>query len=137
MSFNFTEKGNKTYRSWKKWTEGDVLIGKFLSQYEDNYGNPGYDVQVIECDFSEEGDILEEGKIIGINSCGGLNYKMEEVPLGSVIRVEYDGTDFMDKGPMKGKEFHKVNLGVDESTANSTQKVEKQVEESSEENFDL
>lgn len=136
MSFKFNKIGSRSYRSWKKWSEGDYLIGKFKKQYEDQFGNPGYEVAVIETDFAEEGDNLNEGDILGLNSCGGLNYKMEEVPENAVIKVEYMGTDVMEKGPMKGKEFHKVELSVDETTVEQVSRVEASVE-AEDENLDL
>lgn len=132
-NFNFRQVGGaRVYRSWKNWEEGDTLIGKFQKQFEDNYGNPGYEVEVIETDF-HNGENIEQGKVIGLNSCGSLNYKMEEVQLGSVIRVEYNGTDIGEKGPYKGKEFHDVSLDVDDTTVVATATP---VEES-EESYDL
>jgi glycosyltransferase involved in cell wall biosynthesis len=52
MSYNFrTVMGQSSYRSWKKWDIGDYLVGKFLSEAEDNFGNPSYKVEVIEAGF--------------------------------------------------------------------------------------
>jgi len=117
MGFNFRNKGGRTYRSWKQWSEGDFIIGTYQESYEDQFGNECYEVKIIETDFAEEKDNLDEGVTLGVNSCGALKNKFKDVPVGSTVRIEFLGTGVVEKGPMKGKDFNNVGLGVDESTA--------------------
>ena len=138
MSFKFRKVGGRTYRSWTKWSEGDVLIAKYTESYEDQFGNTCYEVQVIESDFSNEEENLDEGALLGVNSCGSLNNKMKGVEIGSVLRIEYAGKGKIDKGPMAGKSFHNVNLGVDATTAGATPIASKIDEEDTKgEDYDL
>jgi len=36
--------GSRKYRSWKKFAEGDYFIGKLIKDYEDQFGNVGYEI---------------------------------------------------------------------------------------------
>lgn len=102
--------GSKTYRPWKQWDVGEYVVGKYLELGEDNFGNPSYSVEVMETNVES----FKEGTTVGINSCGGLNLAMEKICTGTVIRLEYEGTDVMEKGKFKGKEFHIVGVAVAE-----------------------
>jgi len=130
--FNFKQsKGARKFLTWKKWSEGDYLIGTFKQQLTDQFGNPSYTVEVIETSL----DKVEEGDLFGLNSNGALNYKMEDVIVGSVIRVEYEGEDILDnpKSPFNGKTYHKVDLQIDESSINA-QEI-KEVQDEMEEDY--
>lgn len=127
-SFNFRKIGGRVYRSWKLWEEGDEIIAKYIQPYEDQFGNTCHEVEIIESDFHDKD--LEEGVILGLNSCGGLNHKLEDVVKGTTVRVEYEGEDVIEKGKMKGKMFHKVAVSIDDSTADHSAAVkQKPVEE--------
>ncbi len=108
--------GSKTYRPWKEWEVGEYLVGKYLELCEDSYGNPSYSIEAMESNVES----LKEGTTIGINSCGGLNLAMEKIATGSIIRLEYEGTDVMEKGKFKGKDFHMVGVAVAEDDAEVT-----------------
>ena len=104
--FNFRQiGGSRVYKAWKEWKEGDFVVGKFTSQYTDNYGNPGYELEVIDSSFD-----IQEGKIMGINSCGSLNYKMSDVSIGDTIKIQFEGEDVIEKGKYKGKTFNNVSV---------------------------
>lgn len=110
--FQFRQvKGSKVYKGWKDWLEGDVLIGVFKGTYVDKFKKTGYDIEVIETQF-QEGEDLNAGTILGLNAMGSLDYKMEDVEEGSVIRLEYTGKTLLEKGPYAGKEAHTVSLAV-------------------------
>ena len=137
--FNFRQIGGaRSYRGWKNWEVGDTLTGKFIKKFEDQFGNPGYEIEVIETDF-QDGKNIEEGKVMGLNSCGSLNYKMDDVDPGSVIQIEYNGNDgVVEKGPMKGKNFHDVNLSVaDDNMVESAVAAQKTLEPAETEEYDL
>lgn len=114
MTRSFRKIGGRKYLSWAKWEEGQFLIAKFVKQFEDNYGNPGYEVVVIESDVPD----WNENDIVGLNSSGSLNYKMQEVLPGTVVQFTYEGKDTLNKPGHKfnGKEFHVVDVQVDEDS---------------------
>jgi hypothetical protein len=113
VGFTFKRvKGSSKYLAWKLWEQEDYLIGKFEGQSEDKFGNPSYRTTVIESSLED----VNEGDTFTLNSNGSLNYKMEDITVGSVIRVEYQGKELLDnpKSPFDGKEFHKVELELAE-----------------------
>jgi hypothetical protein len=112
MSYNFkTVMGSTSYRPWKNWEESDYLVGKYVSQTEDNYGKPNYKVEVIEAGFST-GEAPKAGTMFTFNSSGSLNKAMDEVQEGDIIKVIYKGEDTISKGKYKGKAFHSMEVLV-------------------------
>lgn len=118
-------KGQRVYKKWKEWEEGEYVIGKLIGTYIDKFKNTCYEVEVIESDVEE----FEEGKVAGLNSCGSLNYKMEDVLIGSTVRVEYTGTTVLDKGDFEGTEAHTVDVSIDESTVPEEQEEQEEEDE--------
>lgn len=108
-------KGKRNYRKWADWSEGDVLICSLNGTYEDKFRNTCYEVEVIECQFDDEDAEWSEGTIVGLNSMGSLHYKLEDVPQGSVLRIEYTGKIMLEEGPYEGKEAHTCEVGIDTS----------------------
>ena len=108
--------GGRAYRGWKDWSEGDYIIAKFLAEYEDNYEKPGYEMEIIECEFEKESSIWKPGTIVGLNSSGSLNHKMKEIEVGDIVKIEYGGKDVLQKGKYKDKDFHVVNLWLMEES---------------------
>ena len=115
-------KGSRSYLGWAKWEEGEYITGKFIKQTEDRFGNPSYDVEIIEtnltCKAATGGKVVEhefkEGEMFAMNSNGSLNYRMEDVAEGDIIRVEYQGTTTIEseKSAFKGKECHQVDVQI-------------------------
>ena len=103
--------GNRVFKPWKEWNEGEYVSGKYLSQSEDKFGNPNYAVRIGETNI--EG--LEVGETLVLNSNGSLNYKMEEVEVGAEILAEYTGMMKLEKGAFTGKDCHTVKLLVAEA----------------------
>lgn len=75
--------GQRKYRSWKQWEEGDYIICRVLSEYQDDYGHTGYEVSVLEAEFASPEYELKDGTgtintgdVMGINHAGSLAYKM-------------------------------------------------------------
>ncbi len=101
-------KGERIYKKWNEWEVEDFVVGKLIEVGEDQYKKANYIVEVIET--SLEG--VEVGKNLCLNSNGSLDYRMEDVEIGTIIRVEYEGEGVMEKGPYKGKKFHKVDLQI-------------------------
>jgi len=112
MSYNFrTVMGQSSYRQWKKWSEGDYLVGRYVSQFEDQFGKPNYKVEVIEAQF-DDGTSPKAGSVFTFNSSGALNKAMEEISEGDVIKVIYKGEEIISKGKYKGKAFHSMEVLV-------------------------
>ena len=112
MSYNFrTVMGQSSYKAWKNWSEGDFLVGKYISQSEDSFGNPNYKVEVIEAQF-EDGTTPKPASVFTFNSSGTLKKAMEEVNAGDIIKVIYKGEDVVSKGKFKGKKFHSMEVLV-------------------------
>jgi hypothetical protein len=110
--FQFRQvKGAKRYKAWKEWLEGDIVIGVFKDTYIDKYKKNGYTIEIIETQF-QEGEDLPAGTMLGLNGMGSLDYKMEDVEIGSVVRIEYTGKTVLEKGPYEGKEAHTVSVAV-------------------------
>jgi hypothetical protein len=119
--------GIKKYRSWKLWNVGDFIIGTFQGSYTDNFGKPGYTVEIEECSFENKEEVLEEGTLIGLNNCRGLSYRFEQchpgtdtriIQVGTKVRIEYQGMDKVSnkKSAFFGKDCHQVSVQVDEET---------------------
>ena len=106
----FVERGGSVnYKPWKEWKEDDFVVGEYVNQKTDKFGKPSYTLRVIDSNIE-----LQEGSSLALNSCGSLNYKMEQVAEGAIVKVVYTGTGVVEKGQMKGKDFHKVDLFVGE-----------------------
>jgi len=55
-------------------------------------------------------------------SCGALKYSLEQgkLKVGNMYKIVYDGKGTMEKGPMKGKDFHKIQVWEDDSALEKT-----------------
>lgn len=112
MSYSFrTVMGQSSYRAWKNWAAGDYLVGKYVSESVDSFGNPNYKVEVIEAKFEDDKQ-PKAGASFSFNSSGTLKKAMEEVSVGDVIKVIYKGEDVVSKGKFKGKKFHSMEVLV-------------------------
>lgn len=112
MSYNFrTVMGQSSYKAWKNWSEGDYLVGKYISQSEDQFGNPNYKVEVIEAQF-DDGTTPKPASVFTFNSSGTLKKAMDEVSVGDIVKVIYKGEDVVSKGKFKGKKFHSMEVLV-------------------------
>lgn len=112
MSYAFkTVMGQSSYRAWKNWSEGDFLVGKYVSESEDSFGNPNYKVEVIEAQF-DDGNVPKVGTNFTFNSSGTLKKAMTEIQAGDIIKVIYKGEDVVAKGKFKGKKYHSMEVLV-------------------------
>lgn len=111
-------KGRTEYRAWKDWDVGDIMIGQFVAQGEDQYDKPNWVFKVVDAQF-ENAKVAKKliGKAITLNSNGQLDKAMKKVEEGELIQVTYNGMAEITKGKYKGKESHlvEVDMVVDES----------------------
>lgn len=110
-NFTFKKvKGASNYLAWKEWQEGDFVVGKFESAGTDKFGNPSYQIELLETNIES----LEGKNVFTLNSNGSLNHKMDDVIVGDIIKVTYEGKDVLDNptSPFNGKPYHKVELEI-------------------------
>jgi hypothetical protein len=124
--------GSRTeFRPWKDWETGDILIGKFVGEKEDQYGNPGWIFEVEDAQW--EGGKKLGGKKITLNSAGQLNKAMtdNELEPGQWVQVTYNGTAEIEKGKYKGKDSHliEVDLLEEENEESDEEELEEDEDE--------
>ena len=99
--------GQKKYFKYKDCEAGDVLVqGKYLGTSPSKFGKDNHDFKPA------------EGPTVCLNSAGHLNYLIENnVQIGDMVQVTYEGTDVLDQGAFKGKEVHKFDVAIAEDGA--------------------
>lgn len=97
------------YINGKKLTDasvlGEILIGNFLSQDENEYGKSYAFELVKDAELGDLGTIAAGEKIV-LNGCSSVDRQMGEVEEGSLCRVSYDGK----KVGKKGNSFHAFTI---------------------------
>ena len=101
--------GGRVYKAWNQWEIEEFVKGIYQEQDEDKFGKPTYVLEVQETNVEE----FVVGDIVGLNSNGSLNKKMEKVIEGAQIYVEYMGMEVATGGAFKGKDCHVVKLLAD------------------------
>lgn len=119
--------GSKVFRPWVGWTEGDTFEGIHVGSTEDNYGKTNWEFEVVSVEFDEEVSVVipkkgknagqeveyvapKVGEIFVLNSSGSLDKAMEKVDIGDKVKVIYEGTVILNKGPNKGSECHTMKV---------------------------
>ena len=88
--------GRKKYYSYKECTKGQVLAeGVFRKEGVDpTYKKPYWEF------------MTQEHGLVHLNYSGNLEYKMQFIEEGDWVKIVYDGTYTLEKGPFAGKEAH-------------------------------
>jgi len=137
--------GNKFYRSWKLWEEGETLEGQLVDISEDNYGKPNYHIKVETANFELEynGKEMEAGSILCLNACGSIDHKLEQFdPADKSVKIfckfTYLGEGQIDneKSKFNGKPFHDVDVEIYEDEGGGNTNVH-DFDGESEEEMDL
>lgn len=94
------------YFKYNECNPEDVLVqeGVYLETFEGKFGH--------QHKFREK----ESGQLVVLNSAGHLNYQVNQLKTGQVVRVIYKGTTVLEKGAMSGKEAHQFDVQVDEDS---------------------
>lgn len=109
----------KTYRKWEDYDNGDIVIGELVAIHKDQYGKDCPVIKVEDAFFKDKKFQKEvEGKNLVLNANGMLSKALKDVPMGTVIQVEYRGTATIEKGPYKGKDAHVVQVDIVEEDDN-------------------
>lgn len=114
-----------TYRGYKEWAVGDIVIGEIVDFRKDDYGGTGVVINVLDCQFSKDAKKYE-GKKLYLNSCAVIKKLQadELLSIGQTIQVEYKGTSVTKKGKYAGKDFHEVGIQIVEEDDGSGQSSE-------------
>ena len=107
--------GARSYKAWKDWSEGDYIVGKYVGRSIDNYDKPNFHIELEEVNLQEpvssNGKDLVAGIILGLNAAGTLNEKMEELEIGAIVEIAYNGTETLpDNHKFKGKDCHQIDV---------------------------
>jgi hypothetical protein len=98
---------------WKQWNKGDYIVGEFDNvDHQDKFGNPIYGIKVDKASFP-----VTSGELIHINSGGNLKNLMNEVSLGDIIKVQYNGKAKITKGKWTGTETHDIAVELFEDSS--------------------
>lgn len=99
------------YRKWEDWAAGDIVIGEIVDFQNDSYDHKCMVLKVEETFWQNKKAGKEQiGKRLFINSNGMILKRIEELEVGNVVQIEYQGTNTIEKGKYKGKEAHQVDL---------------------------
>ncbi len=109
--YNFKQVlGATSYRPWKKWIPADYIVGKFVSEGQDKFGNSTYKIEVIEAGFEIAPPAV--GSYFTLNSSGSLKKAFADIEEGQVVKIIYKGVELINKGKFAGKEFHNMEVMV-------------------------
>lgn len=102
------------YRAWKDWEEGDTLVYKFIGTSKNRKSPLKKDwiVEVVDAFFEDkkEQKRLKPGTKLTLNTAGQFDKGMEQVEVGSVCQVVYNGTVEMKGGEFKGDPAHTMEV---------------------------
>lgn len=102
------------FRAWKEWDEGDTLVFKLLgsSPNRKNKSKKDWLVEVVEAFFSDktEQKRLKTGTRLTLNSAGQLDKGMEQLELGAMAQVVYNGSHEMEGGAYAGQNAHTMEV---------------------------
>jgi hypothetical protein len=110
--------GAKNFKGWKEFSEGDFIVGEYISEGVDNtYGNPQYTIKVEEFELQDPslyGDkTLVAGMELTLNSSGTYDSKMKELAKGTVVEIVYNGTEALPSThKFKGRDAHQIDVFV-------------------------
>ncbi len=121
--------GAGNYKKYKTYAEGDYVVGKFVRTGEDRtYGKPYYVIELEEFKFetpeccSPLGKEIVVGMELTLNSAGSLDHKMEEITIGSIVEIVYNGTEPLPADhKFKNKDAHQFDVfEIDDDEAETT-----------------
>ena len=97
-SVRATTGGPALFKGWKEWSQGNYVIGEFLSSFETTYRgqtSTNFRIKVLECDFTcttKEGEEVDPtDKTLVLNAAGQLNKFMQDVKPKMLVEVVYGG----------------------------------------------
>lgn len=126
--------GQKNYRNYALWTEGEYIIGTFTGTSVDSFGKTNYHIDVEETNIEFDSEHyyiptrgknkgkkvydreIKVGETLGLNAAGHLDYKMNMVNEGERVKIIYTGTETLPENhQFAGSEAHQFDVLVAES----------------------
>lgn len=101
------------YRGWKEWDEEDVVVGKLIgsSQNRKNKSKKDWIIEVVDAFFSDKKEQKRVmGKTLTLNCAGQLDKGMEQVEIGEMIQITYNGQVEMQGGEYAGQMAHTMEV---------------------------
>lgn len=102
------------YRAWKDWDEGDILVGKLVgtSKNRKNKSKNDWIVEVLEVMFADRkaAKKLKPGTKLTLNTAGQFDKGMEELEIGGLFQVTYNGSVEMKGGEYEGQMAHTMEV---------------------------
>lgn len=134
--------GVKTeYRAWKEWDEGDVIIAKLVgtSQNRKNKTKKDWIFEVEEAQFADKKAAKAlSGKTVTLNTAGQLDKGMDQVEIGEIVQITYNGQKEMQGGEYEGQMAHTMEVElVEEEGSGEESEEELDSEEEETEEDDL
>lgn len=133
--------GQKIYKPWKEFVEGDWIVGEYVGTHKDQYNKICRIIKVEDAQFSDGFEEKCIGKNLVLNSNGMLDKAFEEnaedLDTGAIIQVTYNGTSTIEKGKYAGKEAHLVEIDIVEEDVDEYEDEETTEEEFEDEGDDL
>lgn len=124
------------YHAWKEWEEGDTLVAKLLgsSQNKKNRNKKDWLVEVVEPMFSDKAQNkrLKEGTRVTLNSAGQFDKGIEQIQIGDMFQVTYNGSQEMEGGNYAGQMAHTMEV-TEVCEDNGDEDTEEEYEEEEEE----
>lgn len=120
--------GVKTeYRAWNEWEEGDVIIAKLVgtSKNKMNAAKNDWIVEVEEAFFADKKAMKKiAGQTLTLNTAGQLDKGMEQVEMGDMVQITYNGKKEMKGGAYAGKEAHTMEVELVEEEGDEDENEE-------------
>jgi len=99
--------GRKKYFKFAECEIGEVLVeGEYHREVQGKYG--------IQYEF-----LNIDGEVHVLNGSGQLKYKMDFIREGDKVKITYEGSELLTKGPMAGKSAHQFKILRDDDASPS------------------
>jgi hypothetical protein len=102
------------YHAWKEWSEGDYLIGKLLgsSPNRKNQSKKDWIIEVAQPNFKSaaQNKRLKAGTRLTLNSAGQFDKGIEQIEIGDMFQVTYNGCHEMEGGNFAGQMAHTMEV---------------------------
>lgn len=123
------------YRAWSEWSEGDIIVCKYVgsSQNRKNATKKDWIVEAIDCQFEDKKEAKRlMGKVVTLNCAGQLDKGMAQAELGNLVQITYNGQQEMQGGPHAGKMAHLHQVEIVEEEGEEDDLEEEDEDEESE-----
>lgn len=131
------------YRAWKDWDEEDVVVGELIGTTPNRKAKSKKDwiIKVVEAFFSDKKEQKRVmGKTLTLNTAGQLDKGMEQVEMGTLIQITYNGQKEMEGGDYAGQMAHMmevIEVEDDDGSEDSSEDEDDETDSDDEDEDDL